>query len=238
MQTQMHNTETSRKRAIEVAVGELNEGMWVHFSFHSEVGLDGTERNRKFLRTTLLLAELEGEVKMVSEQRQRGEERELKLSLELAQQFPMTLDEADAETDDSTQASHSTSAQPLPEYRESMLSFRQLIEQQTVTDSGDPEKLRAALLSVLPFPLTRVLLHSSYKELGAGAVQSIEACLHCWRQETLGTDELLNMLKSFASQSDILQKCLEPIMTSNEGEVATLQQMCDLTEMMCQSNRE
>jgi len=238
MQTQMHNTETSRKRAIEVEVGELNEGMWVHFSFHSEVGLDGTERNRKFLRTTLLLAELEGEVKMVSEQRQRGEERELKLSLELAQQFPMTLDEADAETDDSTQASHSTSAQPLPEYRESMLSFRQLIEQQTVTDSGDPEKLRAALLSVLPFPLTRVLLHSSYKELGAGAVQSIEACLHCWRQETLGTDELLNMLKSFASQSDILQKCLEPIMTSNEGEVATLQQMCDLTEMMCQSNRE
>jgi len=59
MQTQMHNTETSRKRAIEVEVGELNEGMWVHFSFHSEVGLDGTERNRKFLRTTLLLAELE-----------------------------------------------------------------------------------------------------------------------------------------------------------------------------------
>jgi len=174
---------------------------------------------------------------MVSEQRQRGEERELKLSLELAQQFPMTLDEADAETDDSTQASHSTSAQPLPEYRESMLSFRQLIEQQTVTDSSDPEKLRAALLSVLPFPLTRVLLHSSYKELGAGAVQSIEACLHCWRQETLGTDELLIMLKSFASQSEILQQCIEPITTSNEGEAATLQQMCDLTEMMCQATR-
>jgi len=181
---------------------------------------------------------LQSEVKDVFEQRQRGEERELKLSLELAQQFPLTIDAAAAETDDSTQASHSTSAQPLPEYRESMLSFRQLIEQQTVTDSSDPEKLRAALLSVLPFPLTRVLLHSSYKELGAGAVQSIEACLHCWRQETLGTDELLNMLKSFASQSDILQKCLEPIMTSNEGEVATLQQMRDLTEMMCQSNRE
>jgi len=44
---------------MEVQVRELNEGMWVHFSFHSEVGLDGTERNRKFLRTALLLAELE-----------------------------------------------------------------------------------------------------------------------------------------------------------------------------------
>jgi len=180
---------------------------------------------------------LQGEVKDVFEQRQREEERELKLSLELAQQFPMTLDEADSETDDSTQASHSASAQSFLEYTESMLSFRQLVEQQTVTDSNDPEKLRAALLSILPFPLTRDLLHGSYKELGACDVKSIEACLHCWRQETLGTDELLIMLKSFASQSEILQQCLEPIMTSNEGEAATLQQMCDLTEMMCQATR-
>ena len=63
MQAQMSNTDAqpqlaSRKRAIEVELGELNEGMWVPFSIHS-VGIHGTERNRKFLRTTLLLAELE-----------------------------------------------------------------------------------------------------------------------------------------------------------------------------------
>lgn len=172
------------------------------------------------------LAIVQGEVKIAHEQRRRAEERELS---------KFTLDSGDEAYAEGTHAVSDVSFQCSPSntHEKSMLSFRELIDQYAVKDRN-PAKLRAAEVAMLPRPLTRAVLEHAYKELGVGAEQSIEACLQCWRQEKLGTDELLITLKSFASQSTTLQRHLACIMPSVEGEVATVEQMRELTEMMYQ----
>jgi hypothetical protein len=172
------------------------------------------------------------------------EEHEVQRSLEIAQQFPMRTHEcesgvkSDSEVASEPATSHwivdSKDRQEQAEsLQESMLSFREIVRKIAGAEA-DPAKVRAAEMSALPPPLTRAVLDKAYGQLGPGAEKSIEACVSAWREDKLGSDEVIKMVRSFAGSSECLSRHLAPLIRSNTGlsEVASPDQMRELQEML------
>lgn len=123
------------------------------------------------------------------------EEQELQRSLEIDRQFPMSTHKCESCSDSVGEPSTShmvrvpvDTKERVESMHQSMLSFRQIVREMTVTRTeADSAKVRAAEMSTLPKPLTRVVLDKAYVEQGPGAEKSIETSLLAWCESKLGT---------------------------------------------------
>jgi len=99
--------------------------------------------------------------------------------------------------------------------------------------------------TALPLPLTQAALNEAYKQLTPGAENSIKSVIQWWRTNKISSNDVLATVKSFTGSSAVLQKIFvtatsdpaDPldglsVMASIEGEVASDQQMHELSQLM------
>ena len=177
-------------------------------------------------RTSLLFLQLQQDVKDALRWRHTRDAKARNESAEIAQRCPLVFAEEPA----STHTKDEVEEAPTPVKRVSILSFEEKMKADALA-----AKARAEAAKALPAPLTQVALDEAYKQLPAGADQTIESVINCWRNNKLSADDVLSTVKSFSGSSVVLQ---EMFFTSSsvdgEGEVASDEQMRELARLaMC-----
>ena len=173
----------------------------------------------------------QGEVEERLQRRRKMEEREMDISLGVALKNPIVLTDACSQHGDA-QLSDSVLDQTVKLDGESPVNLTRMPIAHVNSLRGFDEKGAVAHLAQanLPLPahLTREILAGAYTELSPGAQKSIEACLQCWKTGKIGSDEIQQVLESFAGSSEVLKKHLAPCSTPPASEVATFEQMLEL----------
>jgi len=165
-------------------------------------------QRKKHFRTSLLFLELQAQVKQAVENKQKMDEVERNLSIEIAHRNPIAF---------------VNKATPEPAHKPATLDIEIISAKKALL--RDPE---------IPAPLTPKILDAARKELPAGAVFSIDACLKCWREKKMAWDEVLFTIKTFASSSPSLMSAMEAkLRTQPLGEQATQAQMLELARLAC-----
>eukprot|EP00287_Rhodomonas_sp_CCMP768_P003874 CAMPEP_0196717554 /NCGR_PEP_ID=MMETSP1091-20130531/908_1 /TAXON_ID=302021 /ORGANISM="Rhodomonas sp., Strain CCMP768" /LENGTH=236 /DNA_ID=CAMNT_0042057921 /DNA_START=72 /DNA_END=782 /DNA_ORIENTATION=+ len=170
-------------------------------------------RTKQF-KTSLLFLELQSQVKQAMVNKNKADEAERQLSLEVAQRHPIA-----------------PIAAPTHVEQSSVSATRKVDEMDMEYISAKKRKVAAA---EMPAPLSASVLEAARKELPSGAVLAIETCLKCWREKKMGKDEVLFTIKTFASASPSLLHALEfKERPQFLGEAATQEQMRELSMLAC-----
>jgi len=89
----------------------------------------------------------------------------------------------------------------------------------------------------LPPPLTHVALNEAYMQLTPGAEQSIKSAIEWWRTNKLSDDDVLATVNSFHGSSAALRMIFQHHALEGEvgieGEVASEEEICELSRLMC-----
>ena len=190
------------------------------------LGLDDhTEgADEKCRRTSLLFLQLQQSVEDALRWRHSRDDKARKVSADIAMRHPL---KAVAET---SATSHDASATDLTltVHKKTKAASVQSFEEKMKADALEA-KARAADACALPAPLTKPVLDEAYLQLPAGAKQSIETVVGCWRSNKLPASDVLATVKSFVGSSTALAK----LFTCEEEacEIASAEQMRELARL-------
>ena len=110
------------------------------------------------------------------------------------------------------------------------------VDERITTDTVEA-KARATVSTSLPPPLTHAALNEAYTQLTPGASESIKSMMKWWRANKLSTDDVLVTVKSFHGSSAALRKIFPRHAIEGEvapeGEVASEEEMIELSRLLC-----
>ena len=176
----------------------------------------------KYKRTSHLFLEMQQAVKSAVAWHQARDAKARKVSAEIAARLPIVFkDEAPTRhVDDELTATVEKAKVPV-------LSFEEKMKMDALEAKARMHKARC-----LPLPLTQAVLNNAYKQLPAGAEQSIESIIHLYHANKLPASDVLDTVKSFAGSSAALQSIFAA--DKQECEAASEEQMRELARLaMC-----
>jgi hypothetical protein len=184
------------------------------------LGLEGADADAKSRRTSLLFLQLQQSVHDALRWRHARDAKARKLSADIAARHPLLApEEAPATSHDVADLTLTVPKSTAP-----VLSFEEKMKADALA-----AKERAADARALPPPLTKSALDEAYEQLPAGAKQSIETVVNCWRSNKLPASDVLATVKSFVGSSAALKKLFGG--DEQEGEVASDEQMRELARL-------
>jgi hypothetical protein len=191
------------------------------------LGLDDSANgmDEKSRRTSLLFLQLQQSVEDALRWRHARDAKARKVSADIAMRHPLKPAEETSAT------SHDVSAADLKltvvksKPAAPVMSF----EEKMKADALEA-KARASDANYLPEPLTKPVLDEAYTQLPAGAKQSIETVVNCWRSNQLPASDVLATVRSFVGSSAALKK-LFAANEEDDCEVASAEQMRELARL-------
>ena len=191
------------------------------------------KRQKTLMRTSLLFSELEREMHHEREAfllaRRAHEWREIRLSAELANKFPMSTDKDEAPV----AAEHAAAAEV--EVQCARAAAR--TPEQCTAEELAKKEMAGRRLPDLPAPLSQRDLEAAYAELPVGACSTIQTCVECWQSGRLTSSDVVDTVRSFASLSKMIRGLFEAAGKAAlpsglcSGEAATDEEMHDLAKM-------
>jgi hypothetical protein len=192
------------------------------------------ERRAKHMRTTVLYTELEEEVKEEREAARRALRvrcfQDLRISAELAARFPlcaadgcMCVDTACKDREERAEVAEVVAVAEVEAGARaagpSTVGPREACEDVDFERNASPSTSREIQL---PRPLTQRGMLEALRELPEGVRHTIQACLDCWQQGRLGSKDVVDTVRSFATKSEVLRRLF-----ANAGAIALSDPSCN-----------